>query len=182
MLPIELIFSQYIDISYFIGKESEKRMRSKSKKIALPALHIEWHPLLHSLTQDDRFQLTQLQPLDDISAQHLQSLLDLHPIPVTCVPNTGRFHCLIPIPLIERLGTHPQRANLRVSLLIYNDADVHSLLTSFLLFEPAFALSTHSTHTSNVYQRLRQFKTHGLPAPSKRNLAALAQCSPSAFR
>ncbi|MBS9902375.1 hypothetical protein [Vibrio alginolyticus] len=157
-------------------------MRPKIKKIGLPTLSLQLHPLLHSLTQDDRFQLTQTPSLDAISVHHLQRLLDCHPIPVTRPTTTEHYQCLVQIPFIERLRTHPQRADLVVTLLIYDDDEIQNALTSFLLFEPALALSTQTFQTQNIHLRLRQFKAQAIPSPTKRALAALADCSPSAFR
>ncbi len=157
-------------------------MRPKLKKMGLPTLRLQMHPLLHALTQDDRFQLTQTPSLDAISVHHLQRLLDCHPIPVTRPTSTARYHSLMPIAFLERLRAHPHRADLVVSLLMYDDDEAQDALTSFLLFDPALALSTQAYQAQNIHQRLRQFKALAIPSPTKRTLAALAGCSPSAFR
>ncbi|PFG45460.1 hypothetical protein ATG66_3751 [Vibrio sp. ES.051] len=157
-------------------------MRPKLKKVGFPALRLQMHPLLYALTQEDRFQLTQTPPLDAISVHHLQRLLDCHPIPVTRPTTTEYYQCLVPLPFVERLRSHPQRADLMVTLLIYGDDEIQDALTSFLLFEPALALSTQTFQTQNIHLRFRQFKAQGIPSPTKKALAALANCSPSAFR
>lgn len=157
-------------------------MRPKIKKVSLPSLNLELHPLLHSLTQNDRFPLSQIESLDFISVSHLQPLLDCHPLPVSRHPTKESYQCLIPFPFIERLRSHPQRADLVVSLVIYDDDDIQDALTSFLLFEPALSLSTQTFQAQNIHQRLRQFKVQAIPSPTKKALAALANCSPSAFR
>ena len=153
-------------------------MKSKIKKATLPSAVFRMHPRLKSLTQDDLCQLSHSQPLDFMPASHIQRLLDLHPIQVTTDTQPKHYQCLMPIPFIE----HPENTSLNLTLLICEEQDINEILATFLLYEPAWALNTHPNQTQHIHHRLRQFKAHHITAPTKRELAVLANCSPSSFR
>ncbi|MBY7864701.1 hypothetical protein KW428_18645 [Vibrio fluvialis] len=157
-------------------------MKSKIKKATSPSAVFRMHPRLKSLTQDDLCQLSHGQPLDFIPTSHIQRLLDLHPIPVTMDTQPQHYQCLMPIPFIERLQNHPENTSLNVTLLIYEKQDINEILATFLLYEPAWPLNTQPNQTQHIHHRLRQFKAHHITAPTERELAVLANCSPSSFR
>ncbi len=128
-------------------------MKSKIKKATLPSAVFRMHPRLKSLTQDDLCQLSHSQPLD-----------------------------FMPIPFIERLQNHPENTSPNVTFLIYEEQDINEILTTFLLYEPTWALNNQPNQTQHIHHRLRQFKALHITVPTKRELAVLANCSPSSFR
>lgn len=136
-----------------MNHQTNQFMKSKIKKATLPFAVFRMHPQLKSLTQDDLCQLSHSQPLD-----------------------------FMPIPFIERLQNHPENTSPNVTLLIYEEQDINEILTTFLLYEPTWALNNQPNQTQHIHHRLRQFKALHITATTKRELAVLANCSPSSFR
>lgn len=77
-------------------------MPYKNKSIPFANVKLHTHPLLGELIKHDVTELKVNLRLDEIPVDVMQTLLDLHPLPVT--PSTDRDHylTLAPSGLLER--------------------------------------------------------------------------------
>ncbi|WP_133406266.1 hypothetical protein [Parashewanella tropica] len=146
------------------------------KKIAFKDFSIQYHPVLKSIIPSSRFFPKEPVPIDILTTQQLQLILDSMPVPVC----KHSHELLIDMPLLTLLKHHPKHHELFIHLLLIDDPEstVETLaITKLALQSPEFKHTGHKLH-----QRHRHAKSENRHTLSKKQLSQLAQLSPSALR
>jgi hypothetical protein len=157
-------------------------MKFKQKAIQLAKAKLKTHPLLSELAKNDVVQLKPNKNIDELPIEVIQTLLDLHPVPVTLSANDDCYLTLSPGGILERFKAHPLQTKLNLKLHVYQQADIEQVLITTLLYNPALTLYLKNSLSTNIQHRLSCFKEHDIHAPKKTILANLANTSPSIFR
>ncbi|ALS31816.1 hypothetical protein PTRA_a0460 [Pseudoalteromonas translucida KMM 520] len=157
-------------------------MKHKQKAIQLDKAKLQAHPLLGELIKNDLVNLKVNHCIGELSIEVIQTILDLHPLPVTLSTDGDCYLTLASSGILERFKAHPLSKKLTLKVLIYPADAVEHMLSVTLLYNCAVTLYLKNCLGANIQQRHACFKAHGIHAPKKTILANLANTSPSAFR
>ncbi|MGY8836596.1 MAG: hypothetical protein ACKVH6_07715 [Enterobacterales bacterium] len=157
-------------------------MLYKQKSIPLFKAKLKADPLLNKLIENDVLKLSPSLCINKLPIQEIQTLLDLHPLPVSQTANDDTYFALAPIGVLERFKAHPLHTELNLKLLVYPSDAVELVLRSTLLCDPAFTYSLKANFNKNLRNRLTCFDEQGISRPKKSLLANLANTSSSTFR
>ena len=152
----------------------------KRKRIALSTLQLSYHPITQSLISADQFECAQLPDLSTLSTPALEVLLAQIVLPVCATKITNHYALLAPNPLFFLLQRHPNALQCKVQLNLYEDPD--EIINTLLFTLPSLQYRYQSGTPEQLSRRLAQAKSVQHPHPSKRELAQLANISPSALR
>jgi hypothetical protein len=157
-------------------------MKHKQKAIQLNKATLQAHPLLRKLIKNDLVNLKPNKSIDELPLEVIQTILDLHPLPVTLSTDGNCYLTLASSGILERFKAHSLSKKLILKVLIYPAGAVEHMLSVTLLYDCALTLYLKNCLSANIQQRHACFKAHGIHAPKKTILANLANTSPSAFR
>lgn len=152
----------------------------KLKRITLSTLQLSYHPITLSLTSADQFECEQLPDLSMLSTTALDTLLAQIVLPVCATEIEHHYALLAPSPLFFLLQRHPNAQQCQVQLSIY--ANPNEIINTLLFTLPSLQYRYQTGTPEKLSRRLAQAKLVQYPHPSKRELAQLANISPSALR
>ncbi len=157
-------------------------MKYKQKSVLLSKAKLIAHPQLIALTKNDAAHLKANQSIDELPIEVIQTLLDLHPLPVTLCTDDDCYLALASSGILERFKAHPLSEKLFLKVHIYPADVIEHVLSVTLLYNCAMRLYLKNGLSTNIQHRFGCFKAHGIHAPKKTTLANLANTSPSTFR
>lgn len=156
----------------------------KYRQISVPLCEtkLQAHPHLISLTKNDMVRLKVDKCIKSVPIEVVQTLLDLHPLPVTLNTEGNCYLTLASSNILVRFKAHPLSKKLLLKLHVYpTDAIAHVLRTT-LLYNSALTFYLNISLSINIQHRLNCFKEQGMQAPKKNVLANLANTTSSTFR